>query len=70
MNIDENGKMISCAWDRIIDNGDQSTMRHSFVDAEGNVNEIMTVTAPDQTETYIENGKYSATDKKPVVSIF
>jgi len=70
MNIGQNGKMLSCSWDRIIDNGDQSTMRHSFVDAEGNVNEIVTVTAPDQTETYIENGKYRTTDKKPVVSIF
>jgi len=70
MNIDLYGRMISCSWDRTIDNGDQSTMRHSFVDAQGNVNEIVTVTSPEKTETCIQNGTYTLTTANPVVSIF
>jgi len=67
LEVDSAWNVISCAWDRTMDGDGQGTTRHTYVDKQGNVTEIVTVIGSEQTDTLVETGKYVATTRTPVV---
>lgn len=69
LEVDDLWNVISCSWDRTMEDVDKGTTRHTYVDKQGNVTEIVTVIGEEQTDTMVESGKYVATTKTPVVSL-
>ena len=70
LEVDSGWNVISCSWDRTMEGDGQGTTRHTYVDSQGNVTEIVNVIGKEQTDTMVETGKYVATDKTPDVTPF
>lgn len=67
LEVDDMWNVVSCSWDRTMEGDGQGTTRHTYVDREGNVTEMVTVIGAEQTDTMVQTGKYVASTRVPVV---